>query len=82
MVSSETLLTYTDWKIPFTVHTDVSDKKLDAVISQNNKPTYFFSRILSKPQRNYTTNEKELLAIVECLMKFRRILFGYEINLF
>ena len=64
MVSSETLLIYPDWKIPFTVHTDVSDKQLDAFISQNNKPTDFFSIILSKPQRNYTTNEKELLAIV------------------
>ena len=26
MVSSETLLSYPDWKIPFTVHTDVYDK--------------------------------------------------------
>ena len=80
MVSSETLLSYPDWIIPFTVHTDVSDKQLDAVISHNNKPTAFFSRIFSKPRRNYTTNEKELLAIVECLKKFRSILFGYEIN--
>ena len=37
--------------------------------------------ILIKPQRNYTTTEKELLAIVECLKKFRGIIFGYEINL-
>ena len=42
----------------------------------------FFSRIFIKPQRNYTTTEKELLAIVECLKKFRGIIFGYEINLF
>ena len=80
MVSSGMLLSYPDLKIPFTFHTDVSDKKLDAVISQNNKPTYFFSRIFSKPQRNYTKNEKELLAIVELLNQFRVILFGYEIN--
>ena len=65
MVSSETLLSYPDWKIAFIVHTDVSDKYSDAFIRQNNKPISFFSRILSKPQRNYTTNEKELLAIVE-----------------
>ena len=80
MVSSETLLSYPDWKIPFTVHTDVSDKHLDAVISQNNKPIAFFSRILIKPQRNYTTNEKELLAIVEFLKQFRGIILGNEIK--
>ena len=82
MVFSETLLSYPYWKIPFTVHTDVSDKQLDAVIIQNNKPIAFFSRILSKPQHNYTTNEKELLAIVEFLNQFRRIIFGNEINIF
>ena len=80
MVSSETLLIYPDWKIPFTFHTDVSDKQLDAVIIQNNKPIAFFSRILSQPQHNYNTNDKELLAIMECLKQFRRILFGYEIT--
>ena len=80
MVSAETLLSYPDWKIPFTVHTDVSDKQLYAITSQNNKPTDFFSRISSKPQRNYTTKEKELLAIVECLKQSRGIIFGYELN--
>ena len=57
-------------------------KRLDAVISQNNKPTDFFSIILRKPQLNYTTNEKELLTIVEYLMQFGGIIFGYEINVF
>ena len=42
MVSAETLLGYPYWKINFTVHTNVSDKQLDAVISQNNKPITFF----------------------------------------
>ena len=67
MISTETLLNYTDWTIPFTVHTDASDQQLGAVISQNNKHISFFSRKLSKPQRNYTTPEKELILIVECL---------------
>ena len=82
MVSSETLLSYPDWTIPFTVHTAISDKQLDAVISHNNKPTAFFSKILRNPRQNCTTNDKELLSIVECLKKFRRIIFGYEINVF
>ena len=42
MVSSETLLSHSYWKIPFIVHTDVSAKKLGAVISQkkNQLPYY------------------------------------------
>ena len=67
MVSDKTLLSYPDWKLPFKVHTDASDKQLGAFISQNNKPIAFFSKKLRKPQCNYTTTEKEILAIVECL---------------
>ena len=29
MVSTETLLSYPDWKIPFTVHTDASEGIMD-----------------------------------------------------
>ena len=46
IVQTETLLTYPDWAIPFTIHTDTSDYQLGAVISQNNKPIAFFSRKL------------------------------------
>ena len=67
MLSEEVFLTYPDWSIPFDVHTDASDKQLGAVISQNGKPIAFFSRRLSKSQQNYTTTEKELFSIVECL---------------
>ena len=51
MVSTETLLSYPEWKLPIMVHTDASDKQLGAVISQNNKLIAFFSRKLSNPQR-------------------------------
>ena len=68
--------------MPFIVHTDASYKQVGSVISHNNKPIAFFSRKLSKLQRNYTKTEKELLAIVECLKQFRGIIFGYELNVF
>ena len=82
MVSAETLISYPDWKLTFTFHTDASDKQLGYVISQNNKQIAFYSIILSNPHHNYTTTVKELLAIVECLKQFRGIIFGYEINVF
>ena len=79
LVAKDTMLNYPDWSKPFEVHTDASDFQLGAVISQNNKPIAFFSRKLNTAQKNYTTTEKELLSIVECLKQFRNILFGYEI---
>ena len=82
MVSVEILLSYPSWKLPSAFHTDASDKQLGAIIRQYNKPIYFFYRRLNKPQRNYTTTDKELLAIVERLKKFQGIIFGYEINIF
>ena len=82
MVSADILMSYPDWKLPFKVHTDASYKQLGAFIIQNNKTIDFFSRKLSKPQRNYTTTDKELLVIVECIKQSRGIIFGYEINVF
>ena len=82
MVCQETLLNYPDWSKPFDIHTDASDYQLGAVISQDKKPIAFFSRKLNSAQRNYTTTEKELLSIVECVKEFRNILFGYKINVF
>ena len=43
MVSAETLLSFLDWKLTFTVHTDASDKQLGTVIIHNNKHIAFFS---------------------------------------
>ena len=70
MISQEVFLTYPDWTSLFCVHTNALDKQLGATISQNNKPIAFFSQKLSKLPRNYTTTEKELLSIVECLNHF------------
>ena len=82
MVCKETLLNYPDWSKPFDLHTDASDYQLGAVISQEGKPIAFFSRKLNKAQQNYTTTEKELLSIVECVKEFRNILFGYPIRVY
>ena len=82
MISSDTLFGYTHCTIPFTVKTDASDKHFCTIISNDNKIIEFLPSILSKPERNYNTTEKEILTIVEWLKKFWVILFGYEIKIF
>ena len=44
VVFAETLLSYPDWKLPFTVRTDACDKQLGAAISQNYKTIFFSSK--------------------------------------
>ena len=56
--------------------------QLGAVISQKGVPIAFYSRKLNSAQRNYTTTERELLAIVETLNEYRNILLGQQIKVF
>ena len=67
IISRENLPAYPDFSHPFEIHTDASDYQLGAVISQNNKYIVFYSYKLNAVQKQYTTIEKELLAIVETL---------------
>jgi len=39
---------------------------------------YFISKNLSKAELNYTVTEKELMAIVHSLNKFRHYITGYQ----
>ena len=82
MVSADTLISDPDWKMPFTVHTDAYDKQLGSVIINNTKHIVLFSRRLSNLYHNYTTTEREILALVEFFNKFQGILFGCDINVF
>ena len=65
---------------------DASDLAIGAVLRQREggKPyvVYYASKTLNEAQRNYTTTEKELLAVVYALDKFRAYLVGYDIVIF
>ena len=43
---------------------------------------YYASKMLNEAQKNYTTTEKELLAVVYALDKFRFYLIGSDIVIF
>ena len=75
-----------NWQLPFEVMCDASDFTIGVVRGQredgNPYVIYYASKTLNKAQRNYTTTEKELLAIVFALDKFRAYLVGSFIMVF
>jgi hypothetical protein len=63
------------------VHADASDYAIGSEISQLDKdgkrrPVLFYSRKLLPAEMNYTTADKEMLAIVQTLKKYRHMLQG------
>lgn len=82
VMTKETLLYYPDFNEEFEIHADASLHQIGAVITQKGKPVAFYSRKLRDGQHNYTTTERELLAIVETLKEFRTILLGQKIKVF
>ena len=67
-----------NWDLPFELMCDASDLAVGAVLGQKVdkkfQPIYYASKTLQGPQLNYTTTEKELLAIVFAFDKFRSYL--------
>ena len=75
-----------NWQLPFEVMCDASDLAIGAVLGQREGGktyvVYYARKTLNEAQRNYTTTEKELLAVVYALDKFRAYLVGYDIVIF
>ena len=72
-----------NWTLPFEIMCDASNYAVGAALAQREgKLPYviaYSSKTLDAAQSNYTTTEKELLAIVHALDKFRSYLLGSKI---
>jgi hypothetical protein len=72
-----------DWSLPFEIMCDASDYTVGAVLGQTKDKKHhaiaYASKTLIGPQLNYATIEKELLAIVFTIDKFRSYLVGAKV---
>lgn len=76
LLSNAPILAYPDFTKRFTLTTDASNVALGSVLSQNGRPIAYYSRTLNTAERNYSTIEKELLAILDSCKHFRPYLYG------
>ncbi|KAK3745260.1 hypothetical protein QZH41_010890 [Actinostola sp. cb2023] len=79
-LSTAPVLAYPTSKDPFILDTDASNIGLGAVLSQvqdgEEKVIAYYSKSLSKAERNYCVARKELLAIVNAVKRFHHYLYG------
>ena len=77
---SPPVLKYPDFDRSFILTTDASGEGLGALLSQGESgkdlPVAFPSRTLNQAEKNYSTTEKEILAIVWGMQYFRPYLYG------
>jgi len=77
---SAPMITAPDWGQEFELMCDASDYAVGAVLGQRKgrmfHTIYYASKVLKDSQINYAITEKELLAIVYALKKFRSYLVG------
>nr|GEV65159.1 DNA-directed DNA polymerase [Tanacetum cinerariifolium] len=72
------ILIASNWDLPFELVCDASDFAIGAVLGQRYekhfKPIHYASKTMTDAESNYTTTEKEMLAVVYAFEKFRSYL--------
>ena len=82
---SKPILITPNFDLPFIVQTDASNRTIGAVLSQDisdvEHPIAFLSRKLLPPEQNYSTVEKECLAIVWAIHSLKYYLSGHTFTI-
>lgn len=86
ILTTEPILQSPDFSKPFVLHTDASDTGVGGILTQNindnERVIAFFSTKLNSAQRNYTTTERECLAVLLAIEKFRPYLDGVKFTVY
>ncbi|RZB76373.1 Kiwellin [Glycine soja] len=83
---SALVITAPDWSKEFELMCNANDYAVSAVLGQRKEKVfhsiYYASKVLNDAQLNYATTEKEMLAIVYALEKFRLYSIGSRVIVF
>ena len=80
VISNAPVLAFYDVHAPNVIQTDASIKGFGAVLLQNGKPVVFVGRALIPAEKNYSTLEKELTAIVFALHRLHNYIHGCRVT--
>nr|GFA95508.1 reverse transcriptase domain-containing protein [Tanacetum cinerariifolium] len=71
MLAKTPILIAPDWDIPFELMCDAIDFAIGAVLGQcrdkHFRPIHYASKTMTEAESKYTTTEKEMLAVVQCV---------------
>ena len=86
-MASTPILIFPKWDVEFHVHVDASCIALGAVLTQEgvegvDHPIVSASRRLSKAKKNYSTTERERLAMAYALQKYCHYLLGGNLKMY
>ena len=85
ITSKPVLLDYPNFESKFIVTTDASNVALGAVLSQmvdgEEHPICYLSRVLNKAERNYSTTERECLAVIFAIKQLKYYLLERKFEL-
>ena len=79
-LSSLNYLRFFDPEKKITIRTDASGIGLGAVLMQNEEPVLFISRKLKDPETRYSQIEREFLAIVFAMHRFKTFVLGTKVT--
>lgn len=85
LLTSPPILAQPDFHKTFYLQCDASNSGVGAVlfqINENNEeqPIYYYSSKLTSAEKNYSVTERECLAVIKAIKKFRPYLEGYVFN--